>query len=119
MIPGVTWSQLNKKLKSYGLFFSVNPGADATLGGMAATNTSGTPAVKYGVMKEQVTSLEVALPNRNIFHTGTQAAKSSSGYHLNSLFEGAEGTVGCITKLTLHVYGIPETIVAGRYLSVI
>ncbi|MYL49305.1 FAD-binding protein [Halobacillus litoralis] len=112
--PGVTRSQLNKKLKPYGLFFSVDPGADATLGGMAATNASGTTAVKYGVMKDQVRSLEVVLPNGKIIQTGTHAAKSSSGYHLSSLFVGSEGTLGCITKLTLQVYGIPETIVAAR-----
>ncbi|MBM7096215.1 FAD-binding protein [Bacillus sp. H-16] len=112
--PGVTRSQLNKELKKYGLFFSVDPGADATLGGMAATNASGTTSVKYGVMEDQIRDLEVVLPNGETIHTGNLAQKSSSGYNLNSLYTGSEGTLGCITELTLKVYGIPENIVAAR-----
>lgn len=112
--PGVTREELNKELKKYGLFFTVDPGANATLGGMAATNASGTTTVKYGVMRDQVRDMEVVLADGSVIHTGNLAAKSASGYHLNGLFIGSEGTLGCFTELTLQVYGIPEHIVAAR-----
>lgn len=112
--PGVTLSKLNQELKKYGMFFPVDPGADATLGGMAATNASGTMSVRYGIMRDQVRSMEVVLPDGSLTKTGSLAVKSSSGYDLNGILVGSEGTLGCFTELTLQVTGIPEKIIAGR-----